>query len=133
MFPKPSWAASKAKLDEWGWKYPKLSTMNPTQELYLYEIGVRSTAVELGNKYCEWSATVTVQNIIPHYSKDKDIKSHLGMGQPRWLMHTRGSQKKASQQNLRNQIAGFVTEALKLTIRSKKAKIREGRTSTPSN
>ena len=63
MFPKPTWEASKAKLDEWGWKHPKFSTMNPTQELYLKEIGVMTEAVDLGNKYCEWSAAVTVQNI----------------------------------------------------------------------
>ena len=118
MFPKPSWAASKAKLDEWGWKYPKFSTMNPTQELYPNEIGVHSTAVELGNKYCEWSATATVQNITPHYSKDRDIKSHLGMGQPLAYAY-QGRPKKVPQQNFRNQIAGFVTEALKFTIRSK--------------
>ena len=79
LFPKPTWEEAQAKLDEWGWKYPKFSTMNPTQELYLQEIGVMRTAVELGNKYCEWAATVTVQNITPHYSQDKDIKSHLGM------------------------------------------------------
>ena len=56
--------------------------MNPTQELYIHEIGVRTEAVDLGNKYCEWSAAVTVQEITQHYKEDKDIKSHLGMGQP---------------------------------------------------
>ena len=81
-FPRPSWEAAKAKLVEWGWKYPKLSTMNPAQELYINEIGVRQEAVEFGNKYCEWSAAVTVQEISPHFRNDKDIKSHLGMGQP---------------------------------------------------
>ena len=36
MFQEPSWNQSKAKLQEWGWKHPKFSTMNPTQELYIY-------------------------------------------------------------------------------------------------
>ena len=86
--------------------------------------------MDLGNEYCEWSAIVTVQNITPHYSQDKDMKSHLSMGQPLAYAYL-GRPKKAPQQNLRNQLAGSVTEALKLTIRSKKARTREGRTSTP--
>ena len=49
LFPKPSWAEAKTKLVEWGWTYPKLSTMNPAQELYINEIGVRKEAVELGS------------------------------------------------------------------------------------
>ena len=81
LFPKPTWQEAKAKLVDWGWKHPKLSTMNPAQELYIQEIGVREEAVDLGNKYCEWSAALTVQEISPHYNKDKDIKNHMGMGQ----------------------------------------------------
>ena len=34
-FPKPMWDHSQAKLQEWGWKVPRSSTMNPTQEYYL--------------------------------------------------------------------------------------------------
>ena len=127
MFQTPSWNQSKAKSKEWGWAYPKFSTMNPTQELYLNEIGVRDTAVDLGNKCCEWSAAVTVQNITQHYQRDKDIKSHLGMGQPLAFSY-QGRPKRTPQDNHRNKTTGFVTEALKLTIRAKKAKLREGTT-----
>ena len=81
-YKRPTWTEARAKLKSWGWTHPKFSIINPTQELCLNEIGFRTEAVDLGNKYCEWSAAVTVQNITPHYKDDKDIKSHLGMGQP---------------------------------------------------
>ena len=94
--------------------------------IYIQEIGVRDDAVDLGNKYCEWSAALTVQEISPHYNKDKDIKNHMGMGQPlayAYLTRPRRTPKK----NHRNKVTGFATEARKLIIRSKKAKTREGR------
>ena len=49
------------------------------------------------------------------------------MGQP--LAHAyQNRTKRAPQDNHRNKTAGFITEALKLTIRAKKAKLRESRT-----
>ena len=93
--------------------------------MYLNEIGVRTEAVDLGNKYCEWSAAVTVQNITPHYKDDKDIKSHLGMGQPLAFSY-QGRPTRTPQEYPRNKVVGFLTEALKLTIRAKKTKVREG-------
>ena len=101
--------------------------MNPTQELYLQEIGVRTEAVDLGNKYCAWSAAVTVQNITQPYKDDKDIKSHLGLGQPLAFPY-QGRPKRTPKENIRNKIVGFLTEAHKLITRAQKTKLRELRT-----
>ena len=121
----PTWTEARANLKPWGWTHPKFSIMNPAQELYLYEMRVMIEAVDLGNKYCEWSAAVTVQNITPHYKDEKDIKSHLGMGQPLAFSY-QGRPKRTPQEYPRNKVVGLLTEAFKLIIRAKKTKVREG-------
>ena len=81
-FPRPSWDQAKDKLHTLGWKVPRFSTMNPMQEYYLEQLEVKPGAIEFGDKYCIWSATLTVQDITQHYQEDKMIKEHIGLGQP---------------------------------------------------
>ena len=52
--------------------------MNPMQDLYLNQFGVREASVEMGDMYCQLSATLTVQEISQHYQKDQEIKQLLG-------------------------------------------------------
>ena len=77
-FPKISWEQSKAELQELGWTLPRYSTMNPMQAYYLDKLGASEQAAELGDQYCEWSATLALENISQHHQEDKEIKKYLG-------------------------------------------------------
>ena len=61
--------------------------MNPVQDHCLDNTEIKTDAVELSDQYCEWSAIVTVQHISQNCKEDKDIRSHLGMGQPSALAY----------------------------------------------
>ena len=103
-----------------GWKDPRFSNMNPIQELYLDELGIGQNARELGNKYCAWSAKLTVQNISQHCKEAKEIRSHMGMGQP--LSHTyQARPEREPKENIRNKTIGFLTEGYKIPTRSKRS------------
>ena len=82
VFPKPTWEEATNKLTEMGWKVPKFSTINPMQDLYLSNLGIREESIDLGDMYCQWSATLTVQEISQPFDNQKEIKKYLGHGEP---------------------------------------------------
>ena len=79
---------------------------------------------DLGKKHCEWSAKVTVQNISQHGKEDKEIGSHMGMGQPLAFAYQNRPQKEPKELH-RNKTIGFISEAYKRLTRAKRTKVRE--------
>ena len=89
------------------------------QEFYIEELEVKPEAIELGDQYCAWSATLTVQSISQHYQEDQKSKEHVGMGQP--LVYTyMSSPKRKPKENIRINKLEFFTDVYKLVTRLKR-------------
>ena len=101
-----------------GWKVLKFSTMNPMQDLYLNQLGIRNESIELGDMYCQWSATLTVQEISQHFEEKADIKKYLGQGEPLAYKYMPRPKSKPPD-NIRSKFLGYLTEIYKVLTRLK--------------
>ena len=98
--------------------------MNPMQDLYLSQLGIRNESIEFGDMYCQWSATLTVQEMSQHFTEHADIKKCLGQGEPLAFKYMPRPKRKPSE-NIRSKHLGFLTEVYKMLTRLKIAIRRE--------
>ena len=131
-FPKPSWPQAKTKLEGLGWKYTTFSTMNPMQAYYIDQLDATDQASVLGDQYCEWSATLTVQNISQHFQEDREIKKYIGLGQPMEYSYSQRPKRKPKE-NIRIKTIGFLTDVYKLMTRIRGPRLERLRSSSPTS
>ena len=62
--------------------------------------------IELGDMYCKWSATLTMQEISQHYDTNKEVKKHLGQGEPLAFKYMPRPRRKPPE-NIRSHIPRF--------------------------
>ena len=101
IYPKPTWEEATNKLADMGWKVPRFSTINPMQDLYLNNLGIREESIDLSDMYCQWSATLTVQEMSRHFTEQTEIKKYLGQGEPVAFKY-QPRPKRKRKENIRN-------------------------------
>ena len=106
IHPKPTWEEAANKLENIGWKVPKLSTMNPMQDLYLNQLRIREESIELGDMFCQWSATLTMQEMSQNFTEQADIKKYLRQREPHAFKYMPRPNRKPSE-NIRSKNLGF--------------------------
>ena len=82
--------------------------MNHMKDLYLNQLGIRHESIELGDMYCKWSATMTVQEISQHFGNPTDIKKYLGQGEPLAFKYMSRPRRNPSE-NLGSKLLDYLT------------------------